>query len=211
MKTVLIILIAMCSLAFFCGCEEENSLAPKETDDTNQSVLMLAPSYCIYWPWASEAAKNEAIINEARGCLKRNEYYPPCNDRNDPYGQCKWWVKEIVVLKASQEIVYLPPNYLKQDGWYGAKWFGSKHARIVWQGCYYCPSQFPTNILRMGHIIQFRARNGVYHTAIIESVNSTGMTWIDCNFRWDCRVRRHDYSLWEWQKNVVAWTVYQII
>lgn len=126
------------------------------------------------WHGLSQTQRNRLILARAQ------------EDNNRYTGvQCKEWVQN-VVYNASDGEVY-PPRNRNDYTWYD-------HPYV-----YRYPRPYPLNGVEPGQIIQMRWRNPngtiTPHTAIVVSRNSSGMTWIDCNWtNRDRTVRTHDVS-----------------
>lgn len=154
------------------------------------------------WSCMTDQQRNDLILNRARSEIG-------INYANTSYGTCKKWA-----IKAVQDVggPMLPFNFTNSSAdptYYNARWYDSQHI-VIWQGAYYCPASFMYHGIVPGNIVQMRLGTSGIHTAIIESVSSTSMTWIDCNWQFDSVVRRHTVSLSWWAGSVTAWTVYQI-
>jgi hypothetical protein len=213
------ILIAVALVFALVGCSNErdeviapdselqSTLAVAEDADfaeENLSNLNIAAAPgASNWHNLSDSQRNQFILDEARKWITNPLSWG---------GQCKWWLQNKVVNVASGGAVYLPQNFSSPGHTYHlAKWKNSSDVQVVWQGAYYCPARFASN-LKPGHIIQMRFQDGGLHTALIESVNAYNMMWIDANWspNNDELVRRHYFGLGDWSRKVEAWTVYQI-
>lgn len=193
-----VLLLLFCLL--FAGCDQAN--AP--LSDIESESILAAPAVAASCHQLSDAQRNQLILDEAKKWL------------NKEGGQCKEWIQAKVVWNASGNVVFLPQNFSKPgDAYHLAKWNDSPDVRVVWQMAYACPTSFPSS-LKPGHIIQLRWNKSVPkygggpHTAIIEQVNSTTMTWLDSNWKGDVMVTRHPFTLNDWWQKVEAWTVYQV-
>lgn len=126
------------------------------------------------WHGYSQSTRNNRIINRGD------------NDIGDDVGmQCKEWVRE-VVKDASNNVVTLPST--KSNGY---QWNSSSNVEAI-------PQPSPATMAGPGCIIQMKwtNQNGSSnpHTAIVLSRNSSGMTWLDCNWHGDEVVRTHFVS-----------------
>ncbi|OIO46908.1 MAG: hypothetical protein COY09_01700 [Candidatus Portnoybacteria bacterium CG_4_10_14_0_2_um_filter_39_11] len=206
------IVIVYCLSIFVVGCGEETEtpIQPAITE----TMPALAPSW--WWNWTTQYQRSQAILAVAQNELNNKAVYP-C-DPKKVVGQCKWWVQQIVVKTASGGLII--PNTYEGGGDYNlACWQPGPFnplacTKIIWQSCArqrgFCWAYYPTAILAPGHIVQYRWNNGGLHTAIIKSISSTNMIWIDCNWNMDCRVTEHSFSIKQWNNNIAAFTVYEI-
>ncbi len=117
---------------------------------------------------------------------------------------CKEWVRR-VVRDASGNVVTIPATSSNDYQWESsADVYG------------YAATQCPPRGIDSGRIIQMiwtNQSNGRTnpHTAIITSITSTGMNWIDCNWNGDQRVQRHFVSFSDFNTRVRNnYTVYKI-
>lgn len=157
------------------------------------------------WSCVSDQDRNNLIVNRARAEI--GKWYNPGTPQSPGPGSCKNWIRSVVLWAGGPS---LPANFTdcSVDPTYCfARWFDSQHI-VIWQGAYYCPASFNHGIVP-GNIIQMRLNTGP-HTGMVESLSSTTMTWIDCNFVASGTVGRHTIDLSWWAGHVTAWTVYQI-
>lgn len=182
---------------FFFGCSDSPN-GPEEHGGGEES-----------WSDKSDEERNELILTEARKLVTN----PPTEG-----GQCKTWIQK-VVDRASGQTNHLPLNYIKAGDTYSkAKWYSSSKVDSVSGGAYQTPSDSLLSKIKPGNIIQFRLLGNHnnsnettgLHTALIESVDSLSMTWIDSNWKGDEMVLRHVFYLSDWSKTIEAWTVYQV-
>ncbi|MCX6789754.1 MAG: hypothetical protein NTZ42_04075 [Candidatus Gribaldobacteria bacterium] len=192
--------IAILLMILMVGCGSDTNTPT--ISESNAGQAMLAP------PVYTEAQINSLILAAA------------AKDVGKLKGQCKPWVTALIPQAVSGRTI--GPTELCNLYYYNAQWNPAGNAKVVWQ--LYTPNScitsFPSS-LKSGQIIQLRWRpdvakywnccNNGPHTAIIQSVSSTSMQWYDSNFNNDSIVRSHPFSLAQWQKYVVAWTVYQIL
>ena len=162
---------------FFWGCKD----TPME------------PVYSESEPWSdlADEQKNEKILNEARKWVSEDP------NTLKTGGQCKTWIQIDVVLTVSG--LYLPGNFIQAGHPYNkAKWVEnnperSDNVKVVWQSAKPDSAldflKTHPDTIKPGHIIQMRREGGNtavdskgLHTALIESVNSESMTWIDSNW-----------------------------
>jgi len=157
------------------------------------------------WSSLSDEERNKEILAKAKTWI------------NKEGGQCKTWI-QVVVDAASDRTSHLPLNYIEAGDMYNkAKWQDSPNVEVVWQGAYHSPAGFPGSI-KPGNIIQFRFLGNHnnsddatgLHTALIKSVDSLSMTWIDSNWKGKELVRQHVFSISDWSEKIEAWTVYQV-
>jgi hypothetical protein len=116
--------------------------------------------------------------------------------------QCKEWVREVVSDASSGDVI-IPAT--RSNGY---RWYSHPYVQSYSQGC-------PPPGVGPGRIIQmvWHNQNGSVfpHTAIILSTTSSGMTWIDCNWQGDERVRTHYVSYVQFQTSVgTEYTLYRI-
>ena len=177
---------------FFFGCGNDSPMGPNGLGKGSWSSL-------------SNEERNKEILDEAKARI------------NEVGGQCKAWIQNVVNI-ASGQLNHLPQNHIKAGDMYNkAKWQDSPNVEVVWQRAYQSPAGFPRSI-KPGNIIQFRYQGNHnnsddatgLHTALIESVDSLSMTWIDSNWKGKELVRQHVFSLSDWSKTIEAWTVYQV-
>lgn len=199
---------------YFRACVEP--VSDESNPDNNCSHVL--KSTANIWKRLSEEQKNEEILKEARMWVNTASLQTG--------GHCKPWIQICVVLTVSG--LYLPGNFIEAGHPYNkAKWAEdnperNKNVKVVWQ------SNKPDsaldflkthpNTIKPGNIIQFR-KQGDYnnavdstglHTALIESVNSQSMNWIDSNWYGKKQVRQHEFSLSDWTNTIEAWTIYQV-
>lgn len=221
MKDSIWILIVMLIAVWFTGCstqDNDNEVVLSTNDD--QNTALLAPT-CIYWPLASEAAKNEAIVNKAREEV--GIVYDCSKDKAGYAGQCKWWVQEKLIPKASYNLAKrIPNNDTSHPIYWNAKWLdeGVSNVRVVWRATTptgTCLGQFPTWLIKPGHVFQIRWRSGGPHTFVVSWISTDSMGVIDCNWDNGCntgqpttKVTSHTFKIQDWTK-IAAWTAYQIL
>lgn len=144
------------------------------------------------WHNLSQTQRNRLILARANQDLGRNTGL-----------QCKEWVRQVVKDASGNEVV-IPSTRSNNYEWNGHRYVAS-YSRT-------CP---PRGIAP-GHIIQMvwtNQSNGVTnpHTAIILSSTSSGMTWIDCNWLRDERVRIHEVTYEQFERSTgYRFTVYKI-
>jgi len=129
------------------------------------------------------------------------------DDEGEDGGVCKPWVEE-VVSDASKGVVDLP---LTTEGGYGCAWERSRDVGT------YRQSRIP----RPGEILQMKWRTvrrnpdtGGYwtpHTAIVYSISSDEMEWLDSNWLNDLKVRIHSVKWAEFRTKVICYSIYYIL
>jgi hypothetical protein len=135
------------------GCYE--SLSDLESGSGNRSSPY---SLDTWWSSLTQQQRNQAVVSRA------------VQQVGQVTGQqCKEWVRS-VVSGASSGSVLLPPN--QSNGW---QWHTSAHVRLL--GHNVCPAN-----LAPGHVVQMVQASGLPHTAIVQSVGYSGMTWLDANW-----------------------------
>ena len=185
---------------------------------TTNNCSYLVKSTANIWSSLSEEQKNEEILKEARMWVNTASLQTG--------GHCKYWIQICVVHTVSG--LYLPGNFIEAGHPYNkAKWKEdnperNKNVKVVWQ-CNKPDSALDflkthPNTIKPGNIIQFR-KQGDYnnavdsiglHTALIESVNSQSMNWIDSNRYGKKQVRQHVFPFSAWADSIEAWTIYQV-
>lgn len=144
-----------------------------------------------YWhQQMSQTQRNRAIVDRAE------------QQANTCYNlSCKDWVR-MIVRSASSNVVNIPSNASDYQ-------WGSSPDVIAYP-------VYPTSGFKAGMIIQMRWENqskpGVYpHTAIIKSVSSSSMKWLDCNWKGDGQALVHTVTFSDFRTAVGNfYTVYEI-
>lgn len=155
----------------------------------------VADAYNSTWHALPQWQRNQAIVNATYRDL--GKYL------GDPAGQCKVWVQN-VVARASGYHVWLPLNAPDENGWY---WRQDQHVVGI--------SKIPEYI-KIGEIIQMHWRNQstgniTPHTAIVIGTSSSGMEWVDSNWRKDFIVRTHTVTYSEFRARAVLYSVYYVL
>jgi len=213
------VVLSVSCISSFWGCGEQNDPVVVAVNPNDSGDLLLAPGICIYWPLASEAAKNEAIVNKAR---EEVGIVYACGPKRE--GQCKWWVQNQLIPKASYGLAkIIPMNDETHPVYWYAKWLdeGVRNVRIVLRSTGTCFWQFPTSIIKPGNVFQVRWKKGGLHTFVVEGITADSISCIDCNFDGACktppvsgtstRIVRHPMSRDYFNSNVAAFTLYQIL
>lgn len=157
-------------------------------------VTSVAMAATVGWHGLSQSQRDSRILIEART-------YSPGTRTNL---SCKEWVRK-VVRDASQNVVTIPSTRSNNYQW--------ESSNDVYG---YRATSCPPAGIDPGRIIQMVWRNRSNgrespHTAIISSVTSTGMYWLDSNLDGDTRVQRHFVSFNDFDAAVgTRYTVYKI-
>lgn len=117
-------------------------------------------------------------------------------------GQCKTWIQLTVVPNASQGHVMLPQNNPAPYDYY---WQYDPHQHAI-------SMSMPIESAQPGNVVQMhlRSTNGP-HTAIVWSIDSLGVVFIESNYNYDGMVRiRPKISFAAFKGQVTGYTVYSI-
>ena len=131
------------------------------------AVFLLASETASAGGWEyvmTQAGRNTAILAVA------NTY----NGRVlNPNPQCNGWVAQVVLSASSANGTPMALPKTLSDGWeweYSPFVFDRKSIGVT-------PQQF-----QPGNIVQMRLKNGTPHTAIVKSISSSGITWLEENY-----------------------------
>lgn len=189
----------LCILGLFgCGDVDEEYLDDSYSEEADLEVGEYAATaqQIAWWQGLTQQQRNQAIVNQAVRQVNVN------------VGQnCKVWVQQTVVPRASQTVATVPATCPNATGWF---WCAGGNAVRLAQDIRNAP---------VGAIVQMRVRyaNGTYgpHTAIIESKTADGINWIESNWRLDNTVRRRSQTYASFLNSVteggqLKYSVYQI-
>ncbi len=141
------------------------------------------------WHKATQDVRNEWIV--IRGT----------EDIDKIGGSCKEWVRR-VVSDASKKSVDIPSSTDDECGWSSSTDVGQDKKRTIYG-------------VRRGEIIQMRWQNAGNkkinpHTAIVYSIGSTSMKWLDSNMVKPSQVGIHTVTFKEFVNQALCYKIYYI-